>query len=109
MCGFMAGAISTGRLVAHTVVLSRSSEIPLAIFPRKLAVAGAITNRSAQSARLTCRVETNSCGGNRSVQTGFRDTVSSVNGVMKWVADSVMITCTSAPAFPSARTRYGTL
>ena len=51
---FIAGATSTGALVARTVVESMSSAMPFAILPMMFAVAGAIRNRSARLASAIC-------------------------------------------------------
>ena len=59
ICGFMAGAIITGQVAPQTTVVKRSSQIPAAALPRKLAVPGAITKRSPHWARSIWRVPTN--------------------------------------------------
>ena len=51
---FIAGAMITGLLNAHTVVVKRLSHIPLAILDIVLAVAGAITIISASSQSEIC-------------------------------------------------------
>ena len=50
MLSFIAGAMTTGALVARTMQLSRSSAMPHAILAMAFAVAGAISTRSAASA-----------------------------------------------------------
>ena len=56
MFTFMAGQIRTGARVAMTVVVSRSSAIPPAIFPITFAVAGATTTMWALSASEMCPI-----------------------------------------------------
>jgi len=51
MFTFMAGATRTGARVASSTVVTRSSAIPAAILARVLAVAGATTTASPQSAK----------------------------------------------------------
>ena len=54
MALFMAGAHSTGAVVASSRVESRSLARPLAVLPMMSAVAGATATTSAQRARSTC-------------------------------------------------------
>ena len=53
---FIAGATSTGQRTARQVVESRSSAMPQAIFAMQLAVAGAMSKRSAHFASATCPI-----------------------------------------------------
>ena len=53
---FIAGASSTGAVVAMAVVESRSSAMPQAILPIMLAVHGAISRRSAALASEICSI-----------------------------------------------------
>ena len=74
---FIAGAIKTGAWVAIRTVVNKSSAIPLAILPITLAVAGAMTKRSALSARLMCPisdswVRLNDFSGNRMTGKGLK-------------------------------------
>ena len=68
---FIAGAITTGALVAMTVVESMSSAIPFAIFPITFAVAGAIKKISAFFAKDICSISQFVTGSNISTATGF--------------------------------------
>ena len=52
MCTLAAGHTINGAVQAHAVVVSKSSQMPLAILAITLTVAGAIRNKSASSARL---------------------------------------------------------
>ena len=76
----MEGAKSTGTFMAITIVVRRSSAMPLAIFPRIFAVAGAITIRSAISARVTCPILEPLKRRNISHRTGLPERVSKVRG-----------------------------
>ena len=53
---FIAGAMTTGLRIAAKVVVSASSAIPCVILQSRLAVAGAMSMRSAQSGREICSV-----------------------------------------------------
>ena len=75
---FMAAAMSSGALVANAVVDSISSAMPQAILPMILAVAGAMTNRSASEAKAICSTSQGCSRLNISVQTGFPVRVSKV-------------------------------
>ncbi|MNI46751.1 hypothetical protein D3C73_1012320 [compost metagenome] len=57
MCTFIAGATITGAVAASRVVDSMSSARPCAILAIILAVAGATSTRSAESARSICEIE----------------------------------------------------
>ncbi len=94
---FMAGAITMGARAAMTVVVSMSSAMPAAVLPMKLAVAGAMTNRSARWAKETCFTFHSPGSSNMSTVTGLAVSVRKVRGVTNSHADSVMITCTSSP------------
>ena len=56
MLPFMAGASSTGQGAAKSAVESKSSAMPPAYLPIKLAVAGATTNTSANLASEMCPI-----------------------------------------------------
>ena len=103
MLTFMAGATSTGEVVARNSVLSASSAIPRANLPSVLAVAGATSNRSAASAKLTCRMSPSAPRANWSMKTRWRDSASNVIAPMKRVACSVITTWTSTPRLCSSR------
>ena len=75
MLVFMAGAKSTGTLVAMTMVVRKSSAMPLAILPMMLAVAGAITSRSARSASEMWPIFEEANKVKISVVTGFPERV----------------------------------
>ncbi|OPY01379.1 MAG: hypothetical protein A4E61_01641 [Syntrophorhabdus sp. PtaB.Bin184] len=53
---FIEGTKKTGTVVAMTMVVRKSSAIPLAILPMIFAVAGDITKRSAMSERAICPI-----------------------------------------------------
>ena len=99
---FMAGARRIGALVARTVVDSMSSAIPQAILAMMLAVAGAMTNRSAAFASAMCSTSQVSGRANVSVTTGWLERVSKVSGATNSVAFLVMMTWTAAPALRKA-------
>ena len=64
---FIAGAMSTGQVMARNVVERASSAMPLAILPMLFAVAGATIIRSAQSGSEICSVEWSLVGANTSL------------------------------------------
>ena len=101
MFTFIAGASSTGPRPASTTAASRSSAIPAARRAMLSAVAGAITTRSASSARRMWPISASLPRSKRSRDTGLPDSACSVSGVMNWVAASVMTTRTEAPALTS--------
>ena len=86
MLTFIAGATTTGALVARYSVLSASSAMPRANLPTLLAVAGATSSRSASSARLMCRISPFSPSAHWSWNTGWRESASNVSGVTNCVA-----------------------
>jgi hypothetical protein len=67
IAGFMAGAISTGLLVASRTVEARSPARPFAIFAIRSAVAGATQIRSQSRASLMWPTSCSSSRENRSV------------------------------------------
>ena len=75
---FIAGAISTGQVIANTVVVNISSAIPAANFAITFAVAGAITQSDAFFASDICSTSNVFLGANISTLTGFDDNVSKV-------------------------------
>ena len=89
---FIAGATSTGALVASTVVESMSSAMPHTIFARIFAVAGAMANTSARLARAMCSTSQVAGRAKVSVTTGWLESVSKVSGWTNSVADLVMMT-----------------
>ena len=66
----IAGATTIGDLVAKIVAPRGSSEIPFAILPMLLAVAGATTTMSAFSASATWLIDSSDSESKRSVTTG---------------------------------------
>ena len=56
MALFMAGASTAGAVTAMATVVSRSSAMPLAYLPMKLAVAGITANTSALLASAMCSI-----------------------------------------------------
>ena len=83
---FIAGATTTGALVASATLLSRSSAIPFAIFAMTFAVAGATTSASAASASDMCPGFHSSGSENMSHCTGLRLSVRNVRGVTNSLA-----------------------
>ena len=94
MAVFMAGAMIFGQVHASTVVVSMSSAMPLASLAMTLAVAGAISTRSATLASEMCWVLNSKLRSNVSTQTRFSLSVSKVSGVMNSHAFLVMTTWT---------------
>ncbi len=97
----MAGAMTSGAVLARTVLPSRSSARPTASLAIVFAVAGAITMRSADWPIATCR--TSATPSYRSVATGLRLIASRVGRPTKRSAASVATTCTECPSSTSAR------
>jgi hypothetical protein len=91
---FMAGANTTGALVAIIVAVKRLPAVPPATKPIVLAVAGATNTRSAPWARLICSTVHLSVILNISICTGCCDIVCIVKGVINSAAAAVMITWT---------------
>src|SRR5438105_4669394 len=104
----MAGATMTGHRAARSVAVTMSSERPPAMRPRTFAVAGATRISCAQSPRKTC-----GSGGlpppHIPVWTEPPVTPSKVGGPTNRVADGVIPTRTSLPAWTSADARSTTL
>ncbi len=95
ICVFIAGAISTGALVAVYSVDRKSSAIPLASLPMMLAVAGAINRRSAVDASAMCSISAFMPASNWSVITRRRVIASKVAGPTNRVAECVITATTS--------------
>ena len=106
---FMAGAITTGALVARSVVETMSSAMPCAAFAMMFAVAGAITNTSAAFASEMCSTSHGKLRSKVSTTVRLHESVSNVTGEMNCVADSVMSTRTSAPFWCSLLVRSAAL
>ena len=101
----IAGATTTGQVAARTVVVSKSSAIPEAIFARKDAVAGATTIRSADLATamcFTCSTSVNRSGSTTEIE--FPDRASRVLLPMNLKALFVATTWTEWPASENSRT-----
>ena len=94
---FMAGAITTGALVASSVVVTISSAMPCAALAITFAVAGAMTNTSAALASEICSTSHGKLRSKVSTTARLPESVSNVMGEMNCAADSVMSTRTSAP------------
>ena len=103
MLAFMAGAISSGAVMARAVVDSRSSAMPFASFARQFAEAGAMTYTSAHFASDMCSRDF--LGSKVSVTTGLPLRVSKVSGGTNLAACSVSTTRTCAPCLTSRLTR----
>src|SRR5512134_1883499 len=95
----MAGAITIGDLVATTVVQTISEAIPAAILAIISAVAGATTTISAASASATCSTLNSPLSSNMLYTTGLPVTLRKVTGETNFIAASVNITSTFAPAW----------
>ena len=99
----IAGATTTGALVARIAAVTASSAIPLAIAPSQRAVAGATTIASALSATTMCPIRWSGSSPSTSVSTGWRDRAAKVSGLTNRAADGVSMTTTSAPSAVSRR------
>ncbi len=86
-----------------TTVDSMSSAMPPRIFPMMFAVAGAIRRRWARCAREMCPISDSEIRLNRSMTTGFLESVWRVRGVMNCDPDAVRIVVTLAPSLRSSR------
>ena len=106
---FMEGAASFLHLAARTTVESISSAIPWAIFAIISAVAGAIRMRSDSFATDICLTSNSNSRSKVSTMHLEPVSVSKVSGVINFVAFSVMITCTLAPALWSALATFAIL
>ena len=95
---FMEGATSFRHLAARTTVVSMSSAIPCAILAMMSAVAGATRIRSASFATDICFTLNSKSRSKVSTIHLEPVSVSNVSGVINFVAFSVMMTCTFAPA-----------
>jgi hypothetical protein len=100
---FIAGQSITGQVAASSRVLSGSSAMPPASFPRMLAVAGATTTASDCWAQSMCRMAASGGVANISSQTGSPERAAKVVGPTNRVALRVMTTGTRAPAVRSKR------
>ena len=106
---FIAGAINTGLSNAKNRVDRASSAIPQANLPIILAVAGATSNISPQSACDMCLGLKSDIGSNTSEYTLLRETVCNVTVVTNSKALSVAMTLTSACSAISCRISSGHL
>ena len=88
---------------------SRLPAMPFAILPITFASAGAIITTSACLASATCSTLYWKLRSNVSMKHLFDVSVSKVIGLMKFVAFSVMSTCTLQPSLPSMRARFAIL
>ena len=102
---FMAGATSKGRWAgrARHRVESRSSHTPCASLRRKSAEHGAIRMASAWRVKSICAMLLSMRASHWLVCTGWPDRACIVTAVMKWLAASVITTCTEAPDLVRAR------
>ena len=95
---------------SQMTVERRSSAIPLAALPIIFAVAGDTRTASAHLEISTCLTPTASLSLNILVHTGLPLKVSKINVDMNFSAESVIITCTSAPcSIVSSRKREADL
>ena len=100
---FMAGASSTGAVVARYREDRKSSAIPAANFPMTLAVAGATTRSAMSDAIEMCSMSAFAPGFHWLVITGRRVMASNVTAPTKRAAARVITACTSCPRFCSRR------
>ena len=96
---FMAGAKMTLPAAAHTVVVSRSSQMPPATLPIILAVAATTTITSPNSASAMCSISIAGISPNVSHATSLPDRARSVASPTNSVAFRVTTTRTSASAW----------
>ena len=99
MLVFIANAKTTGAFVAIIVVDSISSAIPFATLPITLAVAGAISIKSALWAKEICWISHDLGSSNISTITWFLLKDWKLSGVTNSVAALVIITLTSISCF----------
>ena len=99
----IAGATTTGTVVARQAAVIESPAMPLAMAPSQWAVAGATTIPSTSFAALMWPIRPSSWRASTSASTGWRLNVSSVSGPMNAVAEGVIRTRTSAPSVWSMR------
>jgi hypothetical protein len=101
----MAGATSSGsrRGRARHMVDSRSSQTPCASLTMKSAEQGAMMMASASRVTSMWAILLSTRGSHWLLYTRCPDRACMVTAVMKWVAASVITTCTEAPALVSAR------
>ena len=103
MFTFMAGAMTSGAVVASAVVVKRSSAMPFAILAMTFAVHGAMRNTSASCASDTWWMGSDG-SSNRPTATVSCVSARNVVGPTNSVACSVMTTFTRTPAFCRPRT-----
>ncbi len=106
---FIAGARTSGALVASAESETISSAMPCANFASISAVAGATTKRSARRPTAICPSSASLHGSYGVVQTRRCVSVAKVSGVTKRVAPSVIRTSTLAPAATQSRANSTTL
>ena len=105
----MAGATISGAAVARTVAVSMSSASPWTILAMTLAVAGAMMTASARLASITCSTLVSESASKRSRTTLLWVRLLKVSGVTNSMAERVMMTSTSAPAWVSLLARSAAL
>ena len=105
----MAGAMIFLHRQASTVVVSMSSASPWASLAITLAEAGAIITTSAALAMETCSTLNSKFRSKVSTRHLRPVRVSKVMGLIKFVAFSVIKTCTFAPCFTSMLAREAIL
>jgi len=99
----IAGATTTGALVARQAAVTTSPASPLAIAPSQCAVAGATTIASAESPTTMCPMRPSGRRSSSSDSTGWRERAANVSGPTNFVADGESSTTTSAPSAVSRR------
>src|SRR5437899_1632857 len=104
IASFIAGATTTGPRDASSVAVTMSSDWPLATRLMMFAVAGASSVTCAQSPRNTCG-SAGPSAAHRPVSTGLPVTPWNEAAPTNRVAEAVIATLTSAPAWVSAEAR----
>ena len=114
MFTFIAGATTTGALVARYSVVRKSSATPLANLAMQSAVAGATTSKSMDWATAICSMALStlaswSAAPNMRVMTFCPVRAAKVSGRTNSWACAVMMTCTASPFCCSSRTSSAAL
>ena len=108
IASFIAGATTTGQRAASRVAVTMSSDWPREARAITFAVAGASRITCAQSPRNTCGSGESPCA-HRPVTTGWPVTPSNDGGPTNRVAEAVIATRTSQPAWVRAEARSTSL
>ena len=109
ICRFIAGASTSGAVVARHRVVRRSSASPCASRASTLAVAGATSTMSAHRASSMCPIPASACSSSSSQCTGLEESAWNVSGVTNSRAAAVITTRTSHSRTRNRRTRSAAL